>query len=208
MSEKPIRRDQENIHFDARSPLASQVPHHRRDIRLFENRILQETPQTSHPNAYLLKSQGRNQEYTTSPNNAIQLEKTNGDKIFQKASDNELRQILKESTSPAASAGINDISYRIVNEILNTQGEGRSHLKTKQAGRLAERKKNPLVTGQLSEIENVVETPKESKLVFEENEELKRLEKKIFDTKRQLDTRKGLVENGKVKLETEPKSLE
>lgn len=208
MSEKTIRKDQENIFIEKRSPVSSQMPRHRRDVRLFEDRILQETPQSVQTNAFFLKPQSQNQEYTTPSNNPAQFEKANGDKKFQKTSDSELRQILKESTSPATSAGINDISYRIVNEILNTQGEGRGHLKGKTTGRLIERKKNPLLTTQAFDIENTVETPKESKLAFEENEELKRIEKKISETKRHLETRRGLVENGKIKLETEPQSLE
>lgn len=207
MSEQAFRRDQENIYTDKRFQASVNPTHQRRDIRSLEDRILQETQQTSQPNTSYSKPQRLSQEFSSSSNNSNQNEKNAGLEAGLKTSDKEIKQILREANSPTASIGTSDLSYRIVNEILNTQHGGRSQLKLKMSSRMVERKKSPLISVQAS-LENMAEILKETKTVFEENEELRLLQEKVSEVKKQLQDKKDLLETNKKKFEIESVDIE
>lgn len=207
MSEQAFRRDQENIYTDKRFQASVNPTHQRRDIRSLEERILQETQQTSQPNTSYSKPQRLSQEFSSSSNNSNQNEKNAGLEAGLKTSDKEIKQILREANSPTASIGTSDLSYRIVNEILNTQHGGRSQLKLKMSSRMVERKKSPLISVQAS-LENMAEILKETKTVFEENEELRLLQEKVSEVKKQLQDKKDLLETNKKKFEIESVDIE
>ena len=200
MLDKGLQRNQENIVLEKKSLFPVQMAQNR-DLRVEENRILQETQQTVQSNLINSRPQRLSQEYSSSSGVPSQFEKRS----------NDFKPILREVTSPTASAGASDISYRIVNEILNAESDKRSQMKLKVPTRVVERKKSPMIGH--SAVENAPETQqvnisKESKPVFEENTELKHLQEKIAEVNKQLEERKGMLENYKSSLRNESIDLE
>jgi len=197
MLDKGLQRNQENIVLEKKSLFPVQMTQNR-DLRTEENRILQETQQTVQSN---MRPQRLSQEYSSSSGVPGQFEKR----------ANDFKPILREVTSPTVSAGASDISYRIVNEILNAESDKRSQMKLKVPTRVVERKKSPMVGHPGIEIApetQQVNISKESKPVFEENTELKHLQEKIAEVNKQIEERKEMLENYKSNLRNESIDLE
>ena len=207
MSEKPLRREQENIYSDKQYPLASNPPLHSNDLQYIEDRILQETQPTSNQNGLYYKSQRLSQEYSSSSSASTQYDKNANIQALPKGGDKELRQILRENISPTASVGANDLSYRIVNEILNTQNGNRSQFKLKMSSRIAERRRSPLLMTQIPN-ENMNEMPnsnvlKDTKGFFEENEGLRLIQAKITEIHKKIEDKKTVIETARRRQQEE-----
>lgn len=207
MFEKSLRRDQENIPVGKRPYFSSQVQPQRRDIRLAENRVLQETQQNSKSNGLLFKPQRLSQEHSTLSNTSGQYEKITGNQNIHKGNDKEQKIPLKDATSPTSSGGVSDISYRIVNEILNAQHGNRNQLKLKAGSRMMERTKSPRVLAQTS-CDNLTDAIRGVKAALEDNEELNSIDGKINEAKVKLEEKRKVLEASRSRYQEETATLE
>jgi len=208
MSDKVIQNDQENLHIDKKfqsSPIHSLYNHAAHCVK---DRILQETQQSVQANTDLYSNPQRfNQTYFQLTNDSSQYDKIHNNTDPQKTNDKEMKQNLLEQITTSAFT-TKDISYRIVNEILNTQDANRT-FKT-QASPIKVENKSTFTKVQIANANTfkLFKNPLEEKSVFHESEELKLLQEKIDEGKNQLQTKKEHLEENKKLYEIENNDIE
>jgi len=211
MSDNSVQNDQENRYANNKfqsSPTRSLYSH---DVHSIKDRILQETQETVKTNTDFNSNPLRSiQIYLKQIEDTSQDDKNFDNQELQKRSDKGDKQNLLNQISPSTFA-TKDISYRIVNEILNTQNPNRSHFKAKPVSRKAENNNHssPVAESNENAIKLFKNTVfKDEKNVFDENEELKSLQDKIDEITQKLQTKKQQLEENKKHYDAENNDVE
>jgi len=115
---------------------------------------------------------------------------------------NQFGPTIKEVQSPN-SLNSSDLSYKILNEILNTHYGDRTQIRSKPSNKTIEVKKdqtkfNKTLEANMDSIHNA-----NTKQFFVGNEELKAIEEKIKSLRNQLQSKQSLIESRKKNIERE-----
>jgi len=124
------------------------------------------------------------------------------DKKNNDAKKKEFVQTIKEAQSPN-SLNSSDLSYKILNEILNTHYEDRSQTRLKPGNKTIEVKKEFPKFNKTLESNTELIANANTKPFFVGNEELKAIQEKIKSLTNQLQNKQTLLESRKKNIERE-----
>lgn len=129
------------------------------------------------------------------------------DKKNIELSKKEYKSTIKEVQSPN-SLNSSDLSYKILNEILNTHHGDRTQTRSKANSKTMEVEKDQGKFNTQFELNTKLMGSTNSKPFFEENEELKNLQERIKSLKNQIQSKQSLLDSRKKNIERENMHLQ